>query len=796
MTALPAGAQTFTDWTATEWLTAYDSTETWTRSGVGIDVDENGIANAVWVTPGGVNLSRSTDGGETWTPIYVASSTLDKSVRRAQIVSAGNNNWVAVWSVVLDDPPPFYFEKAEFHMARSTDGGQTWTPPVGILQGDYNTGLELKSDRDGTIMAAVVKGTYNDPFGYFSNGRYTDIIKSEDFGATWNLEPSPHFYPWSSYVFEYGSRITHHSGTWAMATSALAGNSSRDDLRYALSHDEGNTWTTGTIWAVGSSASWGRSYVEDILVTDNAIIVATRDRNYASDPTKILILRSTDNGATWANTHTLDVGQLAHRTARLEQNGNGDVLLTYGWRAPEDRISFIASADDGATWTTPKEILPTAERSDPSTAARPDNKFLVASALSALTPVTATTDNVMKAITLDDVNGAGTAVEHGAISDTTIYGLQLLNKDAVVSLGDGTHGLAVWNGGHPYNIYASVQYRQTSDGGKTWGPIQTLKDFFTPSGYSGNLQFLQLHYHGWQDWSVSWIVSMGMMEVSKSSDNGATWSTPQTVPARAMGHNGSGMMLAAANETDTDPLNTTIRMSTDAGATWTERATIPGAIDAKHLVHSKAGNWFLATSSNTYYASEDSGATWQSITPIYGTPPSDNRIIKTNHLGVLMSTWVAAIADFESTPPAFTRSVITQRSLDHGRTWHMTRMTDIDYPSTMLGFTTPPDVAWLGANRWVGVFAIPSAPANDNIIEMQWVETFDNGYTWQDENLITLNGQNWPATRKTNPVIAARAGNAVLIWQENQSANESELVYISNNYEAPVTSANDWTLYE
>lgn len=139
-------------------------------------------------------VQRSTDGGRSWTgPVVVfdeMSGGAPLSVHAGTVVEAADGSVLAMFTAVAADAPEAYiFSEAgrvleqNFHVARSTDGGQSWSPativllpgtpplryinsrPLPLGDGTLLVAVEITTERK---LQAVMVGRYDPATGDFS----------------------------------------------------------------------------------------------------------------------------------------------------------------------------------------------------------------------------------------------------------------------------------------------------------------------------------------------------------------------------------------------------------------------------------------------------------------------------------------------------------------------------------------------------------------------------------------------------------------------------------------------------
>ena len=769
----PSSALTMDTWAPAQWLTDVNAIDGWSKSGASIDVDESGIANAIWVTPGGVNLSRSTDGGETWYQVYVPDSHLDAGVRNARIAYTGNNQWVAVWTI-----QNFELDRVEYHISRSSDGGQTWTPPEGIRSSKtMQFPIDLSANDDGTVLGIFESRT--NPTNLFDQWRTNfHYVLSTDGGETWNSgilaralannQQRPAHIKISNHANQFVAAITQHG----VAVT----------LRYSTEHltDTSTTMTANERWGEPITIYTPSVYLEDVIQNENSTVVATRNTKDLEASSTLTMHRITDEGHTWITTHAFAVEPLVPESTRFSKNSDDEILMTYATAESPGKIYIATSNDEGLSWTTPAVVSDTVGRSNPAVAARPDGSFLMAASAAVPASGHAGTISQINALTLSNVFTSLTVDDHGYISELSNEEPYNYNKDLAMTFGNDHTVIAAWNAGHKTDNYASIRYRRSLDAGKTWEPMRILRPFFQPQGPGNGTNFVKLLYHGFDIWTITWLENepdgTQKLGLVRSTDNGATWSNPTTIPGQAIGHNGNGLILAAHNTTISGNPAIQVRGSSDSGLTWSDLGSVLGETNPEYLVYSSDGNWLLTTTGRSTILSDNDGQSWQVVSPQVTSGYDGDTMVKSSRHGTMVNIWDGANLS-ELNP-------IAQASTDHGISWHRTHLTNFWYRHYSKGpFTLPKDYTWIGANHWILILT-NSIPARS----LYWLQTMDSGLTWSQPELLDFDGG--------PPTIAGRHANIVIAWQVTSNDNEADFAFTYNNYVPPVTAANDWTLYE
>ena len=261
------------------------------------------------------------------------------------------------------------------YLSRSTDGGATWTPPNLIQSADgyYHDKEWIAAD---PAMPGRLYAVWDRYSNVRSPGSVTDATqqamfsRSDDGGTTW----SP-----ARIIFDEPLRNTFTSGLAALGGGSVVfpfkrGNGSDtfppglqvDEEIYAMrSGDGGSTWSTPV--QIASVPQRSNSEEGDVkghvsptaaVAPDKSIYVAWHTTAVDSPTTRILIARSRDRGATWSDPIVVrrldaeafmpypavaDDGTVGVIWFDLRNDREGDEALTGDWW-------FAHSHDGGQTW--------------------------------------------------------------------------------------------------------------------------------------------------------------------------------------------------------------------------------------------------------------------------------------------------------------------------------------------------------------------------------------------------------------------------------------------------------------
>jgi len=336
---------------------------------------EGGAVNAAGDSPStgpdGKNedlfFARSVDNGLTWsTPALLRTDAAadngdDISCR---IATDRKGNWVVVW-LTRDSLGGTTDQSNDIAVTYSTDDGLTWSAPKALnsdaaYDASQNFLPDICTDGQGNWIATWTQ----------SYGPQTTKIKaaySSDHGAHWS-DPIvvQQFNGWSPAI----SRIaTDNKGRWIATWDSYSfqGVGYNDwDILYAISDDNGHTWTTPA--RLNNDASFdNKDDREPAIVCDGqgnwvATWTASDAISVSHDPKHVLYARSTDNGNSWSNPAILNsndansVGLKEYPEIITDNKGSwlaawSETVESTLFRGMHRKIFYSISTDLGATWS-------------------------------------------------------------------------------------------------------------------------------------------------------------------------------------------------------------------------------------------------------------------------------------------------------------------------------------------------------------------------------------------------------------------------------------------------------------
>jgi cysteine-rich repeat protein len=351
-----------------------------------------------------------------------AADPLAASDSPAQIVSDGAGTWVATWQA---------HDSTGYHIvtARSADNGLSWSAPVPRVAHNSAQSPHLATDKAGTWILVVEGGgvirstdnglTWSDPIpqpvrvtskaaatSIATNGVGTwiagvvrgaplhkaSIVRSLDAGLTWgfpvDLNPDPLDGLGVSTVPEL---LSLGGGVWLATwetSEPLGGTIGSDyDAVYSRSTDDGVTWTPPAPLSAAAFTDGANDHDGSASATSdgngNVVAVWWSTGNFGGTGTEgdILVVRSSDNGATWSAATALNsdaVGDAATDFAPVVATDGLGTWVTIWWAygAGEDAIRLAQSTDGGATWSAASTLYASPRSSFGAIVAYGDGQWL------------------------------------------------------------------------------------------------------------------------------------------------------------------------------------------------------------------------------------------------------------------------------------------------------------------------------------------------------------------------------------------------------------------------------------
>jgi predicted neuraminidase len=236
--------------------------------------------------------------------------------------------------------------------------------------------------------------------------------------------------------------------------------------------------------------------------------------------------------------------------------------------------------------------------------------------------------------------------------------------------------------------------------------------------------------------------------VSRSNDDGGTWSTPVALNGNAAGDTGS----------DIQPF-----VMTDRNGTWLV------AWDSDETLGGRYGldrDIFFSRSS-------DNGATWSAPAPLNRNAARDYGRDVTIRLGSDGAEgWVAVWSSTDSLGNTIggDSDILVAHSTDKGETWSEPAALSATAAGDR-GFDTSPDVASGGRGRWVAVWAAGDSALRDvgSDGDVLFTHSDDNGATWSEAATLNSNAKLDKNSDWSPRVATDGQGGWLAVWSSSDS---------------------------
>lgn len=244
-------------------------------------------------------------------------------------------------------------------VSRSSDGGQTWTTHF-VVQTPANQGTSLFNDKEwiGTAPSDPAGKTAYVTWTQFQGSSSAVVIsKTTDGGVTW----SPPRRISNVFTNGQGSTVVVDNSGHVYVTFETF-NGSFDGVAFAVSTDGGASFTTRLIARVDDIPSPlpGATFRDDsypTLALDGTTLHVVWS-NWNGSNADTVYIRSTNGGATWSSPVTIGGGPGDQFFSWVAASA-GKVYATWFNRAGTDDTYTIvgaASTDNGATWSSPVTV--------------------------------------------------------------------------------------------------------------------------------------------------------------------------------------------------------------------------------------------------------------------------------------------------------------------------------------------------------------------------------------------------------------------------------------------------------
>ncbi|RMH60901.1 MAG: T9SS C-terminal target domain-containing protein [Calditrichaeota bacterium] len=293
-----------------------------------------------------IRSARSTDGGQSFSPSVEIGAFTNVYATYPNIAIG---EYGTVYIICFQFVTSWSGTDRKVWFSKSTDNGQTWSDVVNI----WENGSEWDYPPD--IVAQGQKVMVINNLGPFSNQQFAHLYytSSQDSGNTWQ-SPSPIVQYHDSLRARYPSAVVDANGT--VHTLWFQGQFAGDNNRFMFSKstDWGQSWSEEV--QVNNTSivkeEWrGHWMATSLAISDNGTLYAVwqdERRNPGSDNYDIYLSYSTDGGQTWSSdtlvNNTIDAHQ-AHPSIAVKSGAVDTVLIV--WQ--EENIA--TGINDGNTLT-------------------------------------------------------------------------------------------------------------------------------------------------------------------------------------------------------------------------------------------------------------------------------------------------------------------------------------------------------------------------------------------------------------------------------------------------------------
>jgi probable HAF family extracellular repeat protein/cysteine-rich repeat protein len=739
------------------WVAAWQSFDSLDGT-IGTDSDilvaRSTDGGASWSAPAALNTNASSDAGDDWRP---------------HLTTDGQGTWVAVW-YSFDTLGGTIGIDSDILVARSTDGGASWSAPAALNTSAGYDYLNAHDERPQVATDGLGNWltVWESEYSFGAIGNDSDIVasRSTDGGATWTQARALNSDAGGDFRTDFAVRVaTDSQGAWVAAWTS---GGTDWDIEVARSSDAGAGWT----WPVflNSNAAWdGGGDLYPDLTTDgrgNWVAVWESDdvlSGAAGSDKDIFVARSMDDGATWAppialNTNAgSDAGD--DRDPRVTTDGRGTWLAVWysddslrGTIGTDTDILVARSTDGGASWSAPT-VLNGGSGDDFDPQLTTDGRgtwVAVWDSIDSLDRSIGTDRDILVARSSDGYTWSEpTGLDPNAASDAGDDFAAQVTTD-----GQGTW-IAAWASfdalGGTIGADGDILVSRSEDDGVSWSAAAALDpnavrdtggDFAARVTTDGRGTWVAV-WHSFDALSGT-IGTDGDILVSRSTDGGARWSAAAALDPNAV--------------RDTDRLP---QVSTDGRGTWIAAWQSFGAL----------GGTMGADGDILVSRSTDGGASWSAPAALNSNAGSDAGDDLGPHVTTDgQGTWLAVWHSFDGLGGTIgtDSDILVSRSTDDGVTWSAAYALDPGAGSDS-GSDLRPRVATDGWGNWISVWEFvadlggPLRSDKDILVS----RSTNGGVTWTPPAALDPNADR-DTGQDAGPQLATDGhGTWVALWESS-----------------------------
>jgi hypothetical protein len=316
-------------------------------------------------------IARSLDGGHTWstpTPLNSNAAVDAGNDLLVRIEWDGAGAWLAVWAA---EGHAATGTDRDIYTARSVDAGLTWSAAVPLntnATSDSGTDSNPQAGTDGAGHWVAVWNSTDSLGGSIGSDDDILVARSADGGMTWTAPAALNSDAATDALRDLWPEVTtDSSGTWVAAWETLnplyPGEWPDNDILFSRSTDNGQTWSALTPLHAEMLSDTGQDHNPQILEDDGLWLAAwhaERMQGTLADR-DILVSRSTDGGTTWSasayvrNDWATDT--VEENLPRIATDGLGNwVVVSDAWDSVANPsgvdfdIVMTLSNDNALTW--------------------------------------------------------------------------------------------------------------------------------------------------------------------------------------------------------------------------------------------------------------------------------------------------------------------------------------------------------------------------------------------------------------------------------------------------------------
>jgi Leucine-rich repeat (LRR) protein/Neuraminidase (sialidase) len=772
---------------------------------------------AVWDNGPAVNsdiwVAQSTDAGATWSApeiLHDYPNFDSESDEIPRIATDGIGNWVVTWSSRVS----LFLAGADLDIfsARSTDNGNTWQYPKlvndsGRNDTDIDHWSRVSTDRAGNWIV-----TWDSHEDFMGAGTDWDNLqaRSVDSGLNWMPTETLNSNAFSDAGNDWNPMIeADDAGNWvSIWTSAenIAGAGTDEDILFALSRNAGATWPVPRPLHADLTLDAGNDR-NVILTTDRqghwlAVWQSDTDLAGAGTDTDIFYSRASfvPAGICGVSDVMPPVASCRNITVQLDATGTATITPADIDNGSNDECGIANLSVSPDTFTC-ADLGPNA----------------VALRVTDTNGNVATCTAVVEVEDPANTCGLKRLVwSEPRLLD--LEGLVDIDPDSLPRIetdGAGNWVAAWWSFASGWRLNAA---HSTDNGITWTAPVvigdsENIEGFLTAYQEWG----FDLETDGNGNWMLVWPTEAGDFDIAmaQSTDNGATWSTPVRINAGAIGDStderrpsiasdGAGTWIATWDTSEVQSgwepeSNIIVSRSTDNGATWSPGVAVSPIADETwtrgaypRIETDGAGIWvtvwFAYEGTNTagsdldilYVRSTDDGLTWSQPAILNLSGFGDTKV---DHIPDLATdgagNWVVA---WDRHPNL--RDVVpgdweigVARSADNALTWELDDILNVDPGSDCRQDWTPAvavDSSGTWVTAWTSTLDYDTTIQHDDVFMST---SIDGGATWDRQRLLNSSPASQAGNNSWPDVTTDDRGNWVAVWRSDANVDSAGTDY-------------------